>query len=159
MDLQFAVVLLLGVFFISVLLGLHIVYALGMASIVTALYLKLPMQVIVQAIVGKLGNFALMAVPFFILAGELMSVGGISDRLIKLSRSLVGWMRGGLAQVNIVASMFFGGISGSAAADTASLGAILIPMMKKDGYDEEFATNITMTSSVQGILIPPVTIW
>ena len=78
------------------------------------------MQVIVQAIVGKLGNFALMAVPFFILAGELMSVGGISDRLIKLSRSLVGWMRGGLAQVNIVASMFFGGISGSAAADTAS---------------------------------------
>ncbi len=155
MDLQFAVVLLLGVFFISVLLGLHIVYALGMASIVTALYLKLPMQVIVQAIVGKLGNFALMAVPFFILAGELMSVGGISDRLIKLSRSLVGWMRGGLAQVNIVASMFFGGISGSAAADTASLGAILIPMMKKDGYDEEFATNITMTSSVQGILIPP----
>lgn len=155
MDLQFAVVLLLGVFFISVLLGLHIVYALGMASIVTALYLKLPMQVIVQAIVGKLGNFALMAVPFFILAGELMSVGGISDRLIKLSRSQVGWMRGGLAQVNIVASMFFGGISGSAAADTASLGAILIPMMKKDGYDEEFATNITMTSSVQGILIPP----
>lgn len=155
MNLQFAVVLLLGVFFISVFLGLHIVYALGTASIVTALYLKLPMQVIVQAIVGKLGNFALMAVPFFILAGELMSIGGISDRLIKLSRSLVGWMRGGLAQVNIVASMFFGGISGSAAADTASLGAILIPMMKKDGYDEEFATNITMTSSVQGILIPP----
>lgn len=155
MDLQFAVVLLLCVFFISVLLGLQIVYALGMASVVTAMYLKLPMQVIVQAIVGKLGNFALMAVPFFILAGELMSVGGISDRLIKLSRSLVGWMRGGLAQVNIVASMFFGGISGSAAADTASLGAILIPMMKKDGYDEEFATNITMTSSVQGILIPP----
>lgn len=155
MNLQFAVVLLLGVFFVSVLLGLHIVYALGMASFVTALYLRLPMQVIVQAIVGKLGNFALMAVPFFILAGELMSVGGISDRLIKLSRSLVGWMRGGLAHVNIVASMFFGGISGSAAADTASLGAILIPMMKKDGYDEEFATNITMTSSVQGILIPP----
>ena len=96
MDLQFAVVLLLCVFFISVLLGLQIVYALGMASVVTAMYLKLPMQVIVQAIVGKLGNFALMAVPFFILAGELMSVGGISDRLIKLSRSLVGWMRGRL---------------------------------------------------------------
>ncbi len=155
MNLQFAVIILLTTFFLSVFLGLHITYALGLASIVTSAYLKIPLQVIVQTIVGKLGNFALMAVPFFVLAGELMSIGGISDRLIKLSRSLVGWMRGGLAQVNIVASMFFGGISGSAAADTASLGAILIPMMKKDGYDEEFATNITMTSSVQGILIPP----
>ena len=155
MDLNIAIIILLGVFFISVFLGLHITYALGLASIATAFYLKIPMQIIVQTIVGKLGNFSLMAVPFFILAGELMSIGGISDRLIKLSRALVGWMRGGLAQVNIVASMFFGGISGSAAADTASLGAILIPMMEKDGYDREFATNITMTSSVQGILIPP----
>lgn len=155
MNYEFATFLLLGTFFLSVFLGLQITYALAFASIVTGLYLKIPLQVVVQTVVGKMGNFSLMAVPFFILAGELMSVGGISDRLIKLSKSMVGWMRGGLAQVNIVASMFFGGISGSAAADTASLGAILIPMMEKDGYDKEFATNITMTSSVQGILIPP----
>jgi tripartite ATP-independent transporter DctM subunit len=84
-----------------------------------------------------------------------MGKGGISDRLIDLSDALVGWIRGGLAMVNIVASMFFGGISGSSAADTASLGTILIPMMVDQGYDDDFATNVTMASSVQGILIPP----
>jgi TRAP transporter, DctM subunit len=84
-----------------------------------------------------------------------MAHGGISDRLIKLADACIGWMRGGLAMVNILASFFFGGISGSATADTASLGAILIPMMNKQGYDPEFSTAITMTSSVQGMLIPP----
>lgn len=147
--------LLLGVLFALIFMGLHIAYALGLAAVVTALYLGIPLQLIVQNIVSQLGTFALMAVPFFILAGEIMGVGGISDRLIKLSDSLVGWMRGGLAQVNIVASMFFGGISGSATADTASLGSILIPMMRKAGYDDEFSTTVTMTSSIQGILIPP----
>jgi len=96
-----------------------------------------------------------MAVPFFIIAGDLMSSGGIASRLVKLADALVGWMRGGLAIVNIVASMFFGGISGSSAADTASLGPILIPMMNKQGYDNEFSTCITCSSSVQGMLIPP----
>jgi tripartite ATP-independent transporter DctM subunit len=155
MDTGFATLLLLGTFFVTIFMGFNIAYALGLASIATALYLGVPLLTVVQIIVSKLGNFTLLAVPFFIIAGELMGIGGISDRLIRLSKSIVGWMRGGLAQVNIVASMFFGGISGSAAADTASLGAILIPMMEKDGYEKEFATNITMTSSVQGILIPP----
>jgi len=155
MDTGFATLLLLGTFFVTIFMGFNIAYALGLASVATALYLGVPLLTVVQIIVSKLGNFTLLAVPFFIIAGELMGIGGISDRLIRLSKSIVGWMRGGLAQVNIVASMFFGGISGSAAADTASLGAILIPMMEKDGYEKEFATNITMTSSVQGILIPP----
>lgn len=155
MDMGIATTLLLGTFFGTIFIGFNIAYALGLSSMVTALYLGVPLMTVVQIIVAKLGNFTLLAVPFFIIAGELMGIGGISDRLIKLSKSIVGWMRGSLAQVNIVASMFFGGISGSAAADTASLGAILIPMMEKDGYDKTFATNITMTSSVQGILIPP----
>lgn len=154
-DLNIASGILLGSFFVSIFFGFNIAYALGLSSMLTALFLQMPMLTVVQIIISKLGNFTLLAVPFFIMAGELMGVGGISDRLIELSKSIVGWMRGGLAQVNIVASMFFGGISGSAAADTASLGAILIPMMEKDGYDSAFSTNITMASSVQGILIPP----
>ena len=96
-----------------------------------------------------------MAVPFFITMGVLMGSGGISDKLIALANSLVGWMRGGLAQVNIVASYFFGGISGSAAADTASLGSILIPMMVDEGYDADFSTAVTITSSCEGLLVPP----
>lgn len=155
MDMGIATMLLLGSFFGTIFIGFNIAYALGISSIITALYLDVPLMTVVQIIISKLGNFTLLAVPFFIIAGELMGIGGISDRLIKLSKSIVGWMRGSLAQVNIVASMFFGGISGSAAADTASLGAILIPMMEKEGYDKDFSTCITMTSSVQGILIPP----
>jgi tripartite ATP-independent transporter DctM subunit len=115
----------------------------------------MPVEIVAQNIVRGINAFSLMAVPFFIIAGDLMSSGGIATRLVKLADALVGWMRGGLAIVNIVASMFFGGISGSSAADTASLGPILIPMMNKQGYDNEFSTGITCASSVQGMLIPP----
>jgi tripartite ATP-independent transporter DctM subunit len=132
-----------------------IAFAIGISSVITVAYLGLPLMQIAQLMVKGVNVFSLMAVPFFIIAGEIMGAGGISTRLIALSNSLVGWIRGGLAMVNIVASMFFGGISGSSTADTASLGTILIPMMKDQGYDEEFATNVTMASSVQGLLIPP----
>lgn len=132
-----------------------IAFAIGISSVITTLYLGMPLQQIAQLMVKGVNVFTLMAVPFFIIAGELMGAGGISKRLINLSDALVGWFRGGLAMVNIVASLFFGGISGSSTADTASLGTILIPMMKEQGYDEEFATNVTMCSSVQGLLIPP----
>lgn len=132
-----------------------IAFAIGISSVITTLYLGMPLQQIAQLMVKGVNVFTLMAVPFFIIAGELMGAGGISKRLINLSDALVGWFRGGLAMVNIVASLFFGGISGSSTADTASLGTILIPMMKDQGYDEEFATNVTMCSSVQGLLIPP----
>ena len=155
MNLTIAAIILIGTFLLLIAIGGNIAYALGMAAIACALYLHFPLMTVVNLILVKFGNFSLLAVPFFILAGELMGSGGISDRLIKLSKALIGWMRGGLSMVNILASTFFGGISGSAAADTASLGAILIPMMEKEGYDREFATSITMTSSVQGILIPP----
>lgn len=156
MDIQsIATLILVGLFLIMIILRFPIAYAIGISTIVTILYLGLPLQQVVQNMVGGVNKFTLMAVPFFIVAGEIMGAGGISNRLIKLSNALVGWLRGGLAMVNILASMFFGGISGSSAADTASIGSILIPMMKKQGYDLEFSTNVTMASSVQGILIPP----
>ncbi|NDL68543.1 TRAP transporter large permease [Anaerotalea alkaliphila] len=150
-----AIFILVGVFFLLVFKGVHIAFAIGFASVLTTLYLGLPLQTVAQNMVKGVNVFAFLAVPFFILAGEIMGAGGISNRLIKLSDALVGWMRGGLAMVNIVASMFFGGISGSSSADTSSIGSILIPMMKKNGYDGDFATTVTMASSVQGILIPP----
>ncbi|MPM51424.1 Sialic acid TRAP transporter permease protein SiaT [bioreactor metagenome] len=105
--------------------------------------------------VKGISSFSLMAVPFFITMGVLMGSGGISEKLIALANACVGWMRGGLAMVNIVASYFFGGISGSAAADTASLGSILIPMMVEQGYDDDFSTAVTITSSCEGLLVPP----
>ena len=105
--------------------------------------------------VKGISSFSLMAVPFFITMGVLMGSGGISEKLIALANAIVGWMRGGMAMVNIVASYFFGGISGSASADTASLGSILIPMMVDQGYDADFSTAVTITSSVEGLLVPP----
>jgi tripartite ATP-independent transporter DctM subunit len=154
-----AVLLLVSSFFVMLVCRFPIAFAIGLSSLLTTLYLGLPLMQIAQLMVKGVNVFTLMAVPFFIIAGEIMGAGGISSRLIDFSNALVGWLRGGLAMVNIVASTFFGGISGSSTADTASLGTILIPIMKKQGYDEEFATNITMTSSVQGLLIPPATTW
>ena len=150
-----ATLILVGSFFAMLICRVPIAFAIGISSVITTLYLGIPLQQIAQLMVKGVNVFTLMAVPFFIIAGELMGAGGISRRLINLSDALVGWFRGGLAMVNIVASLFFGGISGSSTADTASLGTILIPMMKEQGYDEEFATNVTMCSSVQGLLIPP----
>ena len=112
-------------------------------------------NVVVSRMVKGVDSFSLLSIPFFILAGEIMGTGGISERLIAFANMLVGWMPGGLAMVNCVASMLFGGISGSAVADVSSLGTMLIPMMKKQGYDAEFSVGITVTSACQGILIPP----
>lgn len=150
-----AVILLVGTFLGLMVLRTPIVFAIGIASVVTTIYLDLPLMLVAQNMVKGINVFALLAVPFFILAGEIMGQGGISNRLIDLSNVLIGWVRGGLAMVNILASMFFGGISGSSAADTSSIGSILIPLMRKKGYDADFATTVTMSSSVQGILIPP----
>lgn len=155
MNATVAIWILVITFFVLIFLSFPVAYAIGIASVVGMMYMGLNLQQIVQLMVKGVFSFSLMAVPFFIIAGEIMGKGGISDRLIKLSDSMVGWMPGGLAMVNIVASMFFGGISGSSAADCASLGTILIPMMVDQGYDDDFSANVTMTSSVQGILIPP----
>ncbi|MDA3949043.1 MAG: TRAP transporter large permease [Spirochaeta sp.] len=150
-----AIAILLVTFFSLTVLGTHVAFAMISAAILTTMYLGFPLLTVMQNLINGINGFAFLAIPFFILAGQIMSSGGISERLVQLSNALVGWMRGGLALVNILASMFFGGISGSATADTASLGSILIPMMKKNGYDGDFSTTVTMASSVQGLLVPP----
>lgn len=150
-----AILILLGSFFVMVLLRFPIAYAVALASMFTLMYEGLPLTTIAQQMVRGISSFTMMAVPFFITMGVLMGSGGISDKLISLATASVGWMRGGMAMVNIVASYFFGGISGSAAADTASLGSILIPMMVEQGYDDDFSTAVTITSSVEGLLVPP----
>ena len=127
--------------------------ASGNMSFVSALVIQL--QDVVTNMVKGVDSFSLLSIPFFILAGEIMGTGGISERLIAFANLLVGWLPGGLAIVNCVASMLFGGISGSAVADVSSLGTMLIPMMKKQGYDDDFAVGITVTSACQGVLIPP----
>lgn len=150
-----AVAILIGGFLLMILLRFPIAYAVGISTVLCLVYLDLPLVTVCQQMVKGINSFSLMAVPFFIVMGCLMGSGGISDKLIALADSIVGWMRGGLAMVNIVASYFFGGISGSAAADTASLGSILIPMMVDQGYDDDFSTAVTITSSCEGLLVPP----
>ena len=152
---EIATILLLGSFVVLIFMRVPIGFALGLSSIITTWYLDLPLMVVAQGIVRGIDVFVLLAVPFFIIAGEIMGAGGISARLVGLANALVGRFRGGLAMVNVLASMFFGGISGSSAADTSSIGSLLIPIMKKKGYDGDFATSVTMAGSVQGILIPP----
>lgn len=150
-----AVLVLLGSFFAFILLRVPIAYAVGLSTVLCLLVQGQSLVTLPQQMVKGMWSFSLMAVPFFITMGVLMGSGGIGERLIKLADSLVGWMRGGMAMVNVVDSYFFGGISGSAAADTASLGSILIPMMVDQGYDVDFSTAITITSSVEGLLVPP----
>ncbi|MBR0377913.1 MAG: TRAP transporter large permease [Lachnospiraceae bacterium] len=150
-----AIAILIGSFLIMILLRFHIAFAVGIASTMCLLYLGIPLNTVCQQMVKGLNSFSLMAVPFFITMGCLMGSGGISEKLIGLANSLVGWMHGGLAMVNIVASYFFGGISGSATADTASIGKLMIPLMVDAGYDDDFSTAVTITSSVEGLLVPP----
>ncbi|MGL5122789.1 MAG: TRAP transporter large permease [Fusobacteriaceae bacterium] len=147
--------ILLGTLFLFLIIKLPIAFALGLSAASTALYMGIPALVIAQKMVEGVKSFSLMAIPFFIIAGEIMGQGGISKRLIDFSNVLVGRVRGGLAMVNILSSMFFGGISGSAVADTSSIGTIMIPMMEKEGYDKDYAVNVTITSSTQGVVIPP----
>ncbi len=148
-------VVLLGSFLVMIFLRFPIAYAVGLSTVLCLLTQGQQLVVLPQQMVRGVWSYSLMAVPFFITMGVLMGTGGISEKLIALANSLVGWMRGGLAMVNIVASYFFGGISGSASADTASLGSLLIPMMVNEGYDADFSTAVTITSSCEGLLVPP----
>ncbi len=147
--------ILLGSFLVMILLRFPIAYAVGLSTVFCLISQGQALVTLPQQMIKGVWSFSLMAVPFFITMGVLMGSGGISEKLIDLANSLVGWMRGGLSMVNIVASYFFGGISGSASADTASLGSILIPMMVDQGYDADFSTAVTITSSCEGLLVPP----
>jgi len=147
--------ILIGSMLLLVVLGVPIAYAIGIASLITAMVIGIPLEAILLKVSDGVDNFSLLAIPFFVFAGALMAEGGMAWRLVNFANIFVGFIRGGLAMVNILASMFFGGISGSSVADVSSIGSILIPMMKKEGYDDEFSVNVTITSATQGIVIPP----
>ncbi|WP_323770965.1 TRAP transporter large permease [Antarctobacter sp.] len=146
---------LLGIFALCVLIGVPVAFALGVSAIAAFWYEGLPLMIGFQRIISGINVFSLMAIPFFIFAGELMFHGGIAMRLVKFASAAVGAVRGGLGIVNVFSSMLFGGISGSAVADISALGSILVPVMKEKGYDADYAVNVTVTSSIAGIIIPP----
>lgn len=148
---------LLGTFVLALAAGVPIAFALGLAALaaIFALDRPLPPLIVAQRMANGVNATPLLAIPFFILAGQLMSAGGIAQRLVDFARVLVGPIRGGLAMVNVVASMLFGGASGSAVGDVSANGSILIPMMKRKGYDADFSVGITVASSTQGLIIPP----
>ena len=147
--------LLLALFGAGVVIGVPVAFALGIAAFAAFWYEGLPILVATQRIISGVSIFSLLAIPFFIFAGELMFHGGIAIRLVRFASSAVGSIRGGLGIVNVFSSMLFGGISGSAVADISALGSILIPVMKEKGYDDDYSVNVTVTSSLAGILIPP----
>ncbi len=148
-------VVLFGSFLLLLLLGVPIAFTLGISSLVTVIFMDLPPLVVFQRMAAGMNVFALMAIPFFIYAGELMLHGGIADRLVRLASAAIGHVRGGLGLVNVVSSMLFGGISGSAVADASALGSTLIPIMRRKGYDADYAVNVTVTSATIGLTIPP----
>jgi tripartite ATP-independent transporter DctM subunit len=147
--------ILIGGFCILCLLGMPVAYALGLASIFAAIYVDLPLEAIMLKTSDGMDDFALLAIPFFILAGGIMAEGGMANRIVNLAKVFVGFIRGGLALVNILASTFFGCISGSSVADTAAIGSVMIPQMVKAGYPRLFAVNVTVAGSLQPLLIPP----
>ncbi len=150
-----AIALLLGLFVLLLMLGVPVSFALASAALATLFYLDLPSIVLVQQISAGSGSASLIAIPLFIFAGELMLRGGISDRLIALASSLVGRMRGGLGQVSVLSSLFFGGVSGSAIADVSAVGGTMIPQMVQRGYDRDFAVNVSITAALVALLVPP----
>ena len=150
-----AAVILFVTFFGLIILRLPVTFSLVASTLAAAFYLQVPVVAIFQRMGQGVYSFSFLAIPFFILAGEIMATGSISTRLVKVADLIVGRFVGGFAQVNILASTFFGAISGSATADVASVGGILIPMMEEQGYDRDFSVNVTVTSACQSMIIPP----
>jgi tripartite ATP-independent transporter DctM subunit len=150
-----AIIILISSFILLILLRFPIALTLIISSLITVIYLGVPMPIIGQQMTQGLNSFSLLAIPFFILTGQIMSEGGLALRIVNLARLLVGRIRGGLAMVNSVACLFFGNISGSAVADVSSVGSVMIPMMKKQGYEADYAVGVTIASAIQGVVVPP----
>ena len=149
-------IVLFGLFFVFLLIKIPIPFSLALSGMFTLVFVTgRPVIVVVQRMATSMESFSLLAIPLFILAGEIINKSGAGERLVRFANQLVGHITGGLAHSNILASMFFGGISGSASADTAAIGSILIPAMSNSGYPKDFATAVTITSSPIGNLIPP----
>jgi tripartite ATP-independent transporter DctM subunit len=149
------VFILIGGFTVLCLLGMPVGYALGLAAILAAIATDIPLEAVMLKVSGGMSGFSLLAIPFFVLAGAIMAVGGMAERLVNLAKVFVGAIRGGMALVNIVASTMFGCISGSSVADTAAVGSVMIPQMIKNGYPRLFAVNVTISGSLQPLLLPP----
>lgn len=147
--------LLIGVFFLLLILGIPVAFSLGIATLFVISFTGIPIIIVFQRMFAGIDSFILICIPLFILMGNIMEKGGIARRIVNFSNLIVGKIKGGLAAVNVLASMFFAGISGSAVADTSSIGAMLIPMMNEEGYDRGFTVAITCTSSTIGLIIPP----
>src|SRR6266404_298066 len=148
---------LLATMFTCFLIGVPIAYALALAAIAGALWIGIPLEAVMLKISDGVSKVAMLTIPFFVLAGAIMAEGGMAKRLVAFANVLVGLVRvrGGLSAVNIIATTFLSGISGSSVADTSAIGSVMIPQMEKVGYPRAFATNVTITASVQAILVPP----
>src|SRR5580693_478509 len=153
MDVAVLLVTMLVCFFI----GVPIAYSLALAAIAGAAWIGIPLEAVMLKISDGVSKVAMLTIPFFVLAGAIMAEGGMAKRLVRFADVLVGVLRvrGGLSVVNIVATTFLSGISGSAVADTSAIGSVMIPQMEKNGYPRVFATNVTITASVQALLVPP----
>src|ERR1700689_3486483 len=151
------VAVLLTTMFVCFALGVPIAYSLGLAAIAGALWIGIPLEAVMLKISDGVSKVAMLTIPFFVLAGAIMAEGGMARRLVAFADVLVGFtrVRGGLSVVNVVATTFLSGISGSAVADTSAIGSVMIPQMEKSGFPRVFATNLTITSSVQALLVPP----
>ena len=147
-------ILLSITFTLFLLIGVPVAFAIGLSSIVTILYAGLPILVVFQKMVGGMQVFSFLAIPFFIFAGELMLYGGIAERIVRFANSLVGHVRGGLGMSNVVGCTLFGGVAGSPLADVSAMGSVMIPLMKKEGYDADYAVNVTTHASLVGALMP-----
>lgn len=148
-------VILLGVLLLLLALGVPVAFALLTASAAALLALDIPLAVSLQRMVAGISVFSLMAIPFFIFAGDLMYRSGIAGRLVDIAEASLGRARGGLGQVNIGASMLFGAVSGSAIANVSAMGSTISPLMEKRGYDRDYAANVNITAAIVGLLIPP----
>ena len=149
------ILILFGVFTLLMLIGTPIAFCLGVSSFATVLYMGLPPLIVFQRLNSGMSVFSLLAIPFFIYAGDLMVRGGIAQRIVAFAAALVGHIRGGLGQVNIVTATLFGGISGSAVAEAAAVGGLMIPQMKARGYGADYAVNVTSMAALIALLLPP----
>ena len=141
-------------FTLLLLIGVPVAFAIGLSSLATILVAGLPMAVVFQKMVGGMQVFSFLAIPFFIFAGELMLYGGIAERIVRFANSLVGHVRGGLGMSNVLGCTLFGGIVGSPVADVSAMGSVMIPLMKKEGYDADYAVNVTTHAALVGALMP-----
>jgi tripartite ATP-independent transporter DctM subunit len=141
-------------FTVLLLLGVPVAFAIGLSSVATILAAGLPVAVVFQKMVGGMQVFSFLAIPFFVFAGELMLYGGIADRIVKFANSLVGHVRGGLGMSNVLGCTIFGGIAGSPLADVSAIGSVMIPLMKKEGYDADYAVNVTTHAALVGAIMP-----